>query len=324
MVRSLLLIAAFAAALSACGGPGGSAVRDDRRVNPFAGAALYRAPGSTAARDAARLRVERPADAALLDLIARRPQALWFGDWHRDVGARVRDAVNAATVENAVPVLVAYAIPRRDCGGFSAGGVSGTAAYRRWIAAFAAGIGSRRAAVVLEPDALAGLDCLGPAHRRQRVALLAWAVTRLERGRRTAVYIDAGHSAWHPPPVIARRLRRVGVRRAQGFALNVSNFNTTASETAYGRAVSRAAGGPHFVIDTSRNGHGPAPGRAWCNPRGRGLGIPPTAVPESDGGLDALLWIKSPGESDGQCNGGPPAGRWWRNYALGLARRSAG
>jgi len=36
--------------------------------------------------------------------------------------------------------------------------------------------------------------------------------------------------------------------------------------------------------------------------------------------VDAYLWIKTPGESDGTCNGGPKAGQWWADYALGLAR----
>jgi endoglucanase len=39
--------------------------------------------------------------------------------------------------------------------------------------------------------------------------------------------------------------------------------------------------------------------------------------------VDGLLWIKAPGESDGSCNGGPSAGTWWPEYALGLAERAA-
>jgi endoglucanase len=76
----------------------------------------------------------------------------------------------------------------------------------------------------------------------------------------------------------------------------------------------------HFVIDTSRNGKGPK-GTRWCNPPGRGLGAPPTT--ETGNPLvDAFLWIKTPGESDGECNGAPKAGQWWPRYALGLARRA--
>ena len=42
----------------------------------------------------------------------------------------------------------------------------------------------------------------------------------------------------------------------------------------------------------------------------------------ADSLLDAFVWIKRPGESDGTCNGGPPAGSWWPEYALGLAQRA--
>lgn len=35
---------------------------------------------------------------------------------------------------------------------------------------------------------------------------------------------------------------------------------------------------------------------------------------------DAFLWVKRPGESDGTCHGGPPAGQFWGGYALELAR----
>ena len=80
----------------------------------------------------------------------------------------------------------------------------------------------------------------------------------------------------------------------------------------------------HFVIDSSRNGNGPAAGPDnWCNPPDRALGQAPT--PDTDDPtLDAYLWVKRPGESDGPCNGGPPAGTWWPEYALDLARRAAG
>ena len=66
---------------------------------------------------------------------------------------------------------------------------------------------------------------------------------------------------------------------------------------------------------------GPAPDGAWCNPDGRGLGASPAIAPGD--GQDANLWVKRPGESDGTCNGGPGAGIFWSDYALGLAQRSA-
>jgi endoglucanase len=85
----------------------------------------------------------------------------------------------------------------------------------------------------------------------------------------------------------------------------------------------------HFVVDTSRNGRGPNDMTAykaapynqpdsvitglqsgnWCNPPGAGLGHKPTAstgVPLAD----AYLWVKNPGESDGQCNIAGGARAW--------------
>mgnify|MGYP006178470417 FL=1 len=120
--------------------------------------------------------------------------------------------------------------------------------------------------------------------------------------------------------VVAQRLHLSGVDVADGFALNTSNFIATAENTAYGERVSRRLGGSHFVIDTSRNGGRVADGE-WCNPSGAALGQAPTTE-TGHGLLDALLWIKRPGESDGTCNGGPEAGQWWGEYALGLVRNS--
>jgi endoglucanase len=79
---------------------------------------------------------------------------------------------------------------------------------------------------------------------------------------------------------------------------------------------------PGAVIDTSRNGNGPYAGHdspRWCNPPGRAPGPSPRADP-GPAGIDAYLWIKTPGASDGRCNGGPPAGQFWQRYAVSLAR----
>jgi endoglucanase len=227
----------------------------------------------------------------------------------------------AAAAEGAVPTLVAYDIPHRDCGSYSSGGAASPDAYRAWIRAFAAGIGGRPAIVVLEPDALASLDCLAPADRATRFDLISDAVDVLAAQRDVVTYIDIGHSRWLPSDQAAARLERANVAHARGFALNVSNFNWSADENAYGRDVAaRLGGGKGFVVDTSRNGQGPAPGGEWCNPLGRGLGAAPSVSP--GGGPDANLWIKRPGESDGPCNGGPAAGVWWPAYALGLVQRA--
>ena len=224
-----------------------------------------------------------------------------------------------AAAQHAVPLLVLYAFPYRGCGNDATGGLAGAAAYERWIGQVVAGIGGGKAAVILEPDALAQytqLHCLSPAKHRDRLMVVRRAVEQLVRLPSTAVYVDAGNSRWQPATVMASLLRAVGVGQARGFALNVSNFDSTAAEESYGDSLSALLHGAHYVIDTSRNGSATA--TTWCNPPGQALGAPPTAG-TGNSLVDALLWIKPPWASDGACHGGPPSGMFWLSYALSLA-----
>jgi len=288
--------------------------------NPISGVSFWVDPSSSAKLQADAWRTSRPADAAQMDKIARGSQALWFGGWSGDVSAAVNSAVATATSAGTVPVLVAYNIPQRDCGGLSAGGTT-VEGYKRWIAAFANGLAGREAVVILEPDALTQMDCLSAADQTTRIDLIQYAIAVLKAQANAFVYLDGGHSAWLSPSDQASRLTRANVAAADGFALNVSNFQLTSSNIAFGKAVSDLIGGKHFVIDTSRNGLGPTADNQWCNPAGRALGPASTTV-TGEAMVDAYLWIKAPGESDGSCNGAPAAGAWWADYALGLAQRS--
>jgi endoglucanase len=289
---------------------------------PFAGRRFYVNPDGAARRQADAWRASRPEDAAQIDKIAAQPQAEWLGGWNTDITGDVRALMDRAQAAGRVPALVAYDIPQRDCGAYSAGGASSADAYRTWIRRLADGIGARTAAVLLEPDALAGIDCLTAADRDRRLALLRDAVTVLSAHPGVSVYLDGGHAHWQPAAEMASRLRAAGVADAQGFVLNVSNFVSSSENAGYGGQVASLTDGKHFVIDTSRNGLGPAADGEWCNPAGRALGTRPgdeTGVSRQD----ANLWVKRPGESDGPCHGGPAAGQWWADYALGLARRAA-
>jgi len=290
-------------------------------ANPFAGKKLYVDPDSNARRQADTWRRSRPADAALLERLANQPVAKWLGGWAGNIQREVNQAVSTITSAGALPVFVAYNIPNRDCGSYSAGGAGGSNAYRKWIRDFASGVSGRRAIVILEPDALAGMDCLPAPARDERVSLIRDAVQALKT-QAASVYIDAGNARWHPAPVMANRLQQAGISIADGFALNVSNFQSTPANVAYGEQVSRLVGGKHFVIDTSRNGIPGTDAALWCNPRGRALGVTPTTN-TGHPLIDAFLWVKTPGESDGTCNGGPQAGGWWAVYALELSRLAA-
>ncbi len=288
--------------------------------SPLAGLAFFVDAISSARQTADAWRASRPTDAARMDRIAAQPQAKWFGGWNANVRSDVDRAVATAASANAIPVLVAYNIPQRDCGSYSAGGAGSPDAYRGWIADFARGIGARRALVILEPDALAGMDCLNAADQGTRTSLLSYAVNLL-RDAGATVYLDAGHSRWQSPTTMAARLSAAGIANADGFALNVSNFHTTSEQIAFGNTLSGLVGGKHYVIDTSRNGAGSAGDSEWCNPAGRALGERPTAN-TGNSLADAFLWIKTPGESDGACNGHPSAGTWMPEYALALAVRA--
>ncbi|MPY60506.1 glycoside hydrolase family 6 protein [Streptomyces spongiae] len=334
LIRTFAALAALGltAGCSSGSGDGGSPVADGttekaaRKTSPGPGSPFWVDPAGPAARQIRLWRQEgRTEDAELLRRIADQPAALWpAGD---DPVTAIGEATRAAEQEGRTAVLVAYNIPHRDCGQHSAGGAYDAATYRYWIDRFAGAIGDSRALVVLEPDAVAHIvdGCTPREYHKEREQLLSEAVVRLKQQPRTTVYLDAGNPAWiREPWKLAEPLRRAGIAQADGFSLNVSNFQTDEATKAYGLRLSEELGGKHFVVDSSRNGNGPlngARGTAWCNPPGRALGTRPTTE-TGEPALDAYLWIKRPGESDGQCRGGPAAGTWWPDYALGLARNS--
>ena len=353
-------------------------------------------------------------NAKLIKEMIGTPQAVWFtSGTPKTVQQNVRNTVQRATDKGKVPVLVIYNVPGRDCSQYSAGGAATGDAYKAWIDGFVAGLGNYKAVVILEPDGLAltPTDC-GQSDTYDRVSLINYASHALLKDSNAAIYLDAGHSAWHSVGDIAARLVDGGVQDVQGFFQNASNYQFTTNSVQYGTWISNCIayattvapgdfggcpnqywnGGPasgwvgtdmdgyqewrnepysgnpadlkwntvginsrydlilgstepttNFVIDTSRNGVGPWQPPAnhpagdpqdWCNPPDRGLGYRPTAN-TGQTLVDAYLWVKIPGESDGQCyrwTSGPldpvrgiqdpPAGQWFPNMALELAQNA--
>jgi endoglucanase len=309
-------------------GGGGSAPNGASGVPAPRG--LYVDPANPAIAQAAKWRAEgRTADATQMLKIANQPTAIWIAGDPARAQAKVREVTVAAAGANRLPVLVAYDIPLRDCGSFSTGGAPSGQAYLQWVKAFSAGLGDRPAIVVVEPDAVAqAVSGCVPADRvGERYSLLRSAVNTFGAHRNVRVYLDAGNAGWiKPPSRMIQPLQAAGVTRAAGFALNVSNFYTTKATLQYGKELSDQLGKAHFVVDTSRNGNGPAPANdalRWCNPPNRALGRTPTTQTQ-DPRVDAFLWVKQPGASDGACRpGAPPAGQWWASYALELTRATS-
>lgn len=291
--------------------------------------AFYVEPDAPAVEQVAAWTAEgRTADATALRRIAESPTAVWFANADPGYQSKARELVTAATAAGRTAVLVPYWVPQRDCGGHSGGGAPDAAAYRTWITELAAAVRGTSTVVILEPDAVPHLvdGCVSGPVADERYTLLGEAIAAFQQEPRAKVYLDAGNPGWITDvDRVAAALDRAGVRRADGFSLNVANFETTEDNISYGTAVSDRLGGLPFVVDTSRNGNGPAPVDAqdseghWCNPPGRALGPAPTTVTGAPR-VDAFLWIKRPGESDGAClPDAPPAGQWWPEYALGLA-----
>ncbi len=287
--------------------------------NPLANVNLYVDPHSAAMRQQREWQNSYGEGARLMQALSGASTATWFGNWNSNITQDVQTLVSKAGSQGSVPVLVAYNLPQRDCGGYSSGGSNSPDGYRSWIDSFASGIGSGKAIVILEPDALSQIGCLSSSDQSTRLSLLAYAVSSLKRNSDTKVYVDAGHSGWIDAGTMSDRLSRANVYAADGFALNVSNFMPTSDEVSYGTALSNNLNNKHFIVDTSRNGRGS--NGEWCNPWGRAIGAQPTTN-TGNSLVDAYLWLKVPGESDGNCNGGPSAGTWWPDYATSLVRNA--
>jgi endoglucanase len=258
---------------------------------------LYAAPNSASNWVAANPNDSRAA--VIRDKIVGKPVAIWLT--RPDIG--ITQSTIASTISaagGAVPQFVLYTIPNRDCGGASAGGFQDLGSWNNWVQGVASAIGNATVVLIVEPDSLALQTCLNASEATARGNAIANAVRTLKSTAPNAkVYLDAGHSSWNPANVAASRLQGAGVTSADGFYSNVSNFNVTANEIAFGQQVLAALGNPgnlHQVIDTSRNGNGV--GSTWCDPAGRALGQAPS-LSTGTASVDAFLWIKVPGEADG-------------------------
>lgn len=129
--------------------------------------------------------------------------------------------------------------------------------------------------------------------------------------------------------------------KLRGFSTNVANYNPlTASakypgkndatkpvdESTYINNLSpfleKVSLPSRFIVDQGRVAmKGVAPG-SWCNVSPASFGPLPGSVPANNSHVDSVVWIKPPGNSDGQCGfpGAPIAGTFFRDYVKMLVK----
>jgi cellulase/cellobiase CelA1 len=207
---------------------------------------------------------------------------------------------------------------------------SGEQAYEKWVNGFATGLGDRPAVVILEPDALAQLNTCSDNAQQARLQMLSYGVKTLQTNS-DQVYLDAGHSNWVPAGQMAGRLRAADVAQAYGFALNVSNYDTTEQEIGYATELNRDLGmAKRFVVDTSRNGNGSAAARLHL-----AAGSISRALPGAGGGAPvrrlftdpaslAGSWVRAhPGDPRvqqiGQRIANQPTAKWFGGWSGDIA-----
>lgn len=270
-----------------------------------------------------------------LGVIAQRPHVRWYTPHlaANEIKAKIKDDI--AQEQDGNPNVVVWMAtfrlwPYRETAKMRPFTPSDRARYRRWVQNAAAGIGSSRVALVLEPDLPVSTKGWRPAVRLRLVRYAAKLFSELPN---TTVYLDAGSGDWlHLSDEIAM-LTKAGIGYVHGFALGSTHQTRVTREIRYGRQVSMAlakAGypGKHYIIDTADNGRGYTWGEFYRrHPNGNyesppachfarqracvSLGIPPTTdVTNPRWGIparldatlrarcDAFMWISRPWLAD--------------------------
>jgi endoglucanase len=286
---------------------------------------IFRSSGNTASENLLKKISDRPGTTWLTGPTESDPLA------QRDIDAVARTSKEAFE-QGKVVTYQLYAIPRRDaCAEYSKGGFLNATQYADWINRIVGAL-KGEAIFFIEADAIAQTvmnNCLSRAEVAERYAMLASAVTTLQASDYVlATYLDAGHPEWiNDPAKLVEPLKASGIAEARGITVNVSNFVETPTIVAWSAdLIELLGGGKKIVVDTSRNGQGSPPSSVtgdgrWCNPAGRGIGEAPTTTGLNPL-IDAYVYIKNIGESDGNCFGNPAAGVFSLDLALELAKNA--
>ncbi|KAI4841612.1 glycoside hydrolase [Aureobasidium sp. EXF-8845] len=243
----------------------------------------------------------------------------------------------------------------------------GLTKYKAYIDSIAAIIkkhSTTKVALIIEPDSLGNLVTNSNVAKCQEahdayISGVEYAIKTLNFDN-VAMYLDGGHGGWLGWPanigpaadLFASIYTAAGKPKSlRGIATDVSNYNAYQLATApsytqsnpnfdeqrYVNALApllTAQGFPaHFIIDQGRSGVQPTSQLQqgdWCNVINTGFGTRPTTN-TGDALVDAIVWVKPGGESDGTSDSSsarydahcgyadalkpaPEAGTWFQAY----------
>ena len=317
-----LLLTALVMTLAPSGDAIGKQVLDDGPWVPFTAAWEGPWQAYTAATGT---------DKELLGKIALRPRVFWFASKTQksDASVLIRERIEQFQRgdTNAYAQLALFGLyPTGESHRLDPIPLSQQRTYRRWIDQIAAGIGSSKVILILEPDLAVAWGGWRP---NVRFGLTAYAASKLGALPNTKVYLDGSDADWLKPDKAVRMLVKAGVRYVDGIALGATHYSSTAGNIRYGADLVRrlaALGVPNrtVVIDTADNARPFTPREFYARfPKGWignanlcrtkteqkcvTLGIPPTTdvaavqwgLSESDRALaakyvDAYLWFGRP------------------------------
>ncbi|KAG1712436.1 hypothetical protein DVH05_000184 [Phytophthora capsici] len=269
-----------------------------------------------------------------IELIAKQQVAQWYTDRVSDVDSLAKSVVlpfcNDARQEANTPVIVVYGLPQKDCAhGFSTAGSNTNAAdYRAFLQKLSDAAENRQVVYILEPDAVGLLADGACGNNNNYAANLGVAMDILSQNANAEMYLDVGYwtlESDEDAAAVAKIVNTVDPQcKCKGISLNTSNYRSNAEmATACERFVKATGKKYKCIVDTSRNYVAPA-SNEWCNANWAGIGELPSANTGSSL-ISRYVWLKPPGESDGQCSGqsdkalrGPNAGDFYPDHFVQL------
>ncbi|KDQ09306.1 glycoside hydrolase family 6 protein [Botryobasidium botryosum FD-172 SS1] len=303
-------------------------------VNPFVGYDFYVSPQYTDQIESAIVNILKRGDVKLATQAAKVAQVstfLWISDRASvsSISTYLRDA--SLKPKKQIVQFVIYDLPDRDCSAKASDGEfhlsnGGEAKYKEYIDAVRKEFQKYpnvKVAALLEPDSIGNHveKCANaaPAYK----SLTAYAISKLGDLPNVSLYLDGAHAGWlgwpgnlAPTADILSGIYKAAQAlnpkaKVRGVATNVSNYNGLGNQDQEARdelkyhvalaPLLTAAGFPaHFIVDQGRSGNQVAirEGGDWCNFKNAGFGPRPTTKTPSPL-VDAIVWVKPGGQSDG-------------------------